>query len=225
MTHLDSSSRITSDTGRSSAAAFSWADVQSSSSQRKARSGSLGIGRNLHASPCDETLPDILGLLVGEVGSDTADVHGVRSVLDIDIDRPASGSAVGQWGVAVGLKGVTRRGERAGCPSDECRSEFARSFTGQAGSAGHVVRNVASKELAEAKGPRVDYQVLGSFAVLPECIGGSGHFNSPHLDWYIPRYIPQVPMSSEREAEYLPLIVSRLRKPVQQGLFGLGAGA
>lgn len=29
----------------------------------------------------------------------------------------------------------------------------------------------------------------------------------------------------EREAEYLPLIVSRLRKPVQQGLFGLGAGA
>lgn len=28
----------------------------------------------------------------------------------------------------------------------------------------------------------------------------------------------------EREAEYLPLIVSRLRKPVQQGLFGLGAG-
>lgn len=29
----------------------------------------------------------------------------------------------------------------------------------------------------------------------------------------------------EREADYLPLIVSRLRKPVQQGLFGLGAGA
>ncbi len=29
----------------------------------------------------------------------------------------------------------------------------------------------------------------------------------------------------EREAEYLPLIVSRLRKPVQQGLFGLEAGA
>lgn len=28
----------------------------------------------------------------------------------------------------------------------------------------------------------------------------------------------------EREAEYLPLIVSRLRKPVQQGLFGLEAG-
>lgn len=29
----------------------------------------------------------------------------------------------------------------------------------------------------------------------------------------------------EREAEYLPLIVSRLRKPVQAGLFGLEAGA
>lgn len=29
----------------------------------------------------------------------------------------------------------------------------------------------------------------------------------------------------EREADYLPLIVSRLRKPVQQGLFGLEAGA
>ncbi|SHY53052.1 Modification methylase HindIII [Mycobacteroides abscessus subsp. abscessus] len=29
----------------------------------------------------------------------------------------------------------------------------------------------------------------------------------------------------EREAEYLPLIVSRLRKPVQHGLFGLEAGA
>lgn len=29
----------------------------------------------------------------------------------------------------------------------------------------------------------------------------------------------------EREAEYLPLIVSRLQKPVQQGLFGLEAGA
>lgn len=29
----------------------------------------------------------------------------------------------------------------------------------------------------------------------------------------------------EREAEYLPLIVSRLKKPVQQGLFGLEAGA
>uniref|UniRef100_UPI003985F10F DNA methyltransferase n=1 Tax=Mycobacteroides chelonae TaxID=1774 RepID=UPI003985F10F len=29
----------------------------------------------------------------------------------------------------------------------------------------------------------------------------------------------------EREAEYLPLIVSRLRKPVQQGLFGLETGA
>lgn len=29
----------------------------------------------------------------------------------------------------------------------------------------------------------------------------------------------------EREAEYLPLIVSRLRKPLQQGLFGLEAGA
>lgn len=29
----------------------------------------------------------------------------------------------------------------------------------------------------------------------------------------------------EREADYLPLIVSRLRKPLQQGLFGLEAGA
>jgi len=29
----------------------------------------------------------------------------------------------------------------------------------------------------------------------------------------------------EREADYLPLIMSRLRKPLQQGLFGLGAGA
>lgn len=29
----------------------------------------------------------------------------------------------------------------------------------------------------------------------------------------------------EREADYLPLIVSRLRKPVQQGLFGLESGA
>ncbi|SLC85411.1 Uncharacterised protein [Mycobacteroides abscessus subsp. massiliense] len=29
----------------------------------------------------------------------------------------------------------------------------------------------------------------------------------------------------EREADYLPLIVSRLQKPMQQGLFGLEAGA
>lgn len=29
----------------------------------------------------------------------------------------------------------------------------------------------------------------------------------------------------EREADYLPLIVSRLQKPLQQGLFGLEAGA
>ncbi|QST89335.1 hypothetical protein PROPHIGD104-2_18 [Mycobacterium phage prophi104-2] len=200
MTHLDSSSRITSDRGRPSASAFSWADDHNSSLHRKARSGSLGIGRNLHASPCDQSVSDVLGLLLGEVGSDTADVHGVRSVLDVDADWPASGCAVGQGRVAVGLKGVVRRGERAGRPSDERGSEFTCGVAGQAGDAGYVVRDVTAEQLAVTNGPCVDHQVLGPFAVLAECVGGLDHFSSRFFDWYIPRYIPHGALSREAAA-------------------------